>query len=308
MTEVPVYEFDIAISFAGEDRAIAEQIARSLRKRGLSVFYDMYEQATLWGKDLYVHLDEVYSAKARFCVMLLSEHYARKLWTNHERQSAQARAFQQREEYILPVRLDGTEIPGIRPTVGYVDLRHITMEHLVMLLEEKLLGARSNAVPPDTLTQVKPQQQTIPMPQIKRAFSELDRDRFLKETFQAVRAYFKQALANLEAHEPTIQTDLTDIDAQTFTSAVYVQGNRRCQAHLWIGGGLIARDAICFSQGTHVNRNSLNDYLRIDHEDALGLRISGMWMEAGAPQYKGLLTQEQGAEYLWRRFIEPLSR
>ncbi len=48
--------------------------------------------------------------------MFLSRNYAAKLWTNHEREAAQARAFRENEEYILPIRLDDTEIPGILQT------------------------------------------------------------------------------------------------------------------------------------------------------------------------------------------------
>jgi hypothetical protein len=77
-------------------------------------------QVALWGKDLYTHLDEVYRKRARFCVVFLSKHYRNKLWTNHERESAQARAFEEKEEYILPVKFDDTEIPGIKPTIAYI--------------------------------------------------------------------------------------------------------------------------------------------------------------------------------------------
>src|SRR5947208_10369623 len=122
------FEYDVAISFAGEDRAIVEQLANLLKAEGLSVFYDNWNKADLWGRDLYQHLDEVYSKKARFCVMFLSAEYAAKAWTNHELKSAQARAFQENEEYILPVRFDDTVIPGIRETVGYLDLRQHAIE------------------------------------------------------------------------------------------------------------------------------------------------------------------------------------
>src|SRR5262249_28681854 len=145
------FEYDVAISFAGEDRSYAEQIAEMLRSSQVRVFYDMYEQATLWGKDLYAHLNDVYGKKARYCIVLLSSHYARKLWTNHERQSAQARAFQQQEEYILPVKLDDTSIPGIHPTTGYIDLRQITVERLVELLLEKLNKAGAAHLPAGTV-------------------------------------------------------------------------------------------------------------------------------------------------------------
>jgi CheY-like chemotaxis protein len=114
------YAYDIALSFAGEDRVCADALAKALRLRGLDIFYDKYEKSTLWGKNLYTYLSDIYQNKARYCVMFLSQHYATKLWTNHERESAQARAFRENEEYILPIRLDDTEIPGIPLTIAYL--------------------------------------------------------------------------------------------------------------------------------------------------------------------------------------------
>jgi hypothetical protein len=131
-------EYDIAISFAGEDRTIAECIAGKLKANGIRVFFDSYEKVTLWGKDLYVHLNDVCKNKARFCLMLISTSYRDKQWTNHERMAAQARAFSQNKEYILPLKLDDTEIPGLNETIGYVDYRTSSSEEVVMLLKNKL--------------------------------------------------------------------------------------------------------------------------------------------------------------------------
>ena len=133
-------QYDVALSFAGEDRRYAEKLAELLKLGGYLVFYDKYEQAELWGKDLYVHLSSVYKDQARYCVMFLSKHYARKLWTKHELQSAQVRAFQENQEYILPIRVDGTEIPGILPTVGYLDLDSTNTQEIYLALVEKLSG------------------------------------------------------------------------------------------------------------------------------------------------------------------------
>lgn len=45
------YEYDIAVSFAGEDRHIVENIVNVLRERSkISVFYDRLEEHKLWGK------------------------------------------------------------------------------------------------------------------------------------------------------------------------------------------------------------------------------------------------------------------
>jgi hypothetical protein len=132
------YEYDVALSFAGEDRTAAEQLAERLKGEGISVFYDDYEQARLWGKDLYVHLHEVYGSRARFCVMFISEHYSRKVWTTHERQAAQERALQEKgRDYILPVRIDSTDLPGLSRNIGYVPIS-VGTDRLARLVIDKI--------------------------------------------------------------------------------------------------------------------------------------------------------------------------
>jgi hypothetical protein len=134
-------DFDIALSFAGEERDYVDRVANLLKERGVKVFYDLFEEADLWGKDLYVHLSEVYHKRARFTVMFISDAYAKKLWTNHERKSAQARAFQEAQEYILPARFDDTDIPGVLSTVGYVSLKNRSPDDLVSLITKKLVSS-----------------------------------------------------------------------------------------------------------------------------------------------------------------------
>ena len=132
------FEFDIALSFAGENRSYVEKVAFTLKQMGFKVFYDKYDLVTLWGKDLYVHLHEIYFKRARYTVIFISKHYAKKLWTNHERKSAQARAFLERREYILPVRFDKTKIPGILPTTGYIELAKLKPSVLAKIIKQKV--------------------------------------------------------------------------------------------------------------------------------------------------------------------------
>lgn len=134
-------DYDIALSFAGEERDYVDRVANLLKERGVKVFYDLFEEADLWGKDLYAHLSEVYNKRARFTVMFISQAYANKRWANHERKSAQARAFQEAQEYILPARFDDTDIPGVLSTVGYVSLKGRSPEDLVSLITKKLVSS-----------------------------------------------------------------------------------------------------------------------------------------------------------------------
>ena len=59
-----MFDYDVAISFAGEQRTEAEAIADRLKASDIRVFYDRYEQADLWGKNLYEHLSDIYQKKA----------------------------------------------------------------------------------------------------------------------------------------------------------------------------------------------------------------------------------------------------
>lgn len=137
----PDRSYDVALSFAGEDRAYVEQVAAHLKTQGTKVFYDAYEEISLWGKNLYTHLSDVYANQAIFTVIFISDSYSKKLWTNHERESAQSRAFEESKEYILPARFDDTKISGILPTVGFIDLRTKKPAKFAEMIEKKLKDA-----------------------------------------------------------------------------------------------------------------------------------------------------------------------
>jgi TIR domain len=132
------YRYDIALSFAAEQRDYVQQVATRCESSGIRVFYDEFEQANLWGKNLYEHLSSVYSTAARYCLIFVSADYARKAWTTLERRSVQERAFEQHDEYLLPVIFDDTRVPGIWRTLGYIDARTTRPAQLVEIIQNKL--------------------------------------------------------------------------------------------------------------------------------------------------------------------------
>ncbi len=141
-----MFDYDVCLSFAGEDRDYVREVADALQAKGVRVFFDEYEAVNLWGKDLYEHLDEVYRRSARYCILFISSAYANKVWTSHERKSAQARALREGIEYILPARFDDTEIPGLRNTVGYVDLRGLSAVDFARMVAKKIKVEPSSVI------------------------------------------------------------------------------------------------------------------------------------------------------------------
>lgn len=132
------FEFSVALSFAGEQRKYVRKVAESLRNQKIKVFYDEFKKTFLWGKDLVSYLDEVYRKKAQYCVIFISSEYASKAWPRHEARSALARAINEKKEYILPVRFDDTDLPGLPPTVGYVNANQYSPDELAHLIIEKM--------------------------------------------------------------------------------------------------------------------------------------------------------------------------
>lgn len=126
------------LSYAGDNQSYVEAIARILRERGVSVFYDKFEEVTLWGKNLQEHFDSIFRLQARYCVMFISRQYGESVWAKQERLAALARAMMEREEYVLPARFDDTEIPGLNQSVKFIDLRHKSADQLGDLILRKL--------------------------------------------------------------------------------------------------------------------------------------------------------------------------
>lgn len=149
MTAHP-FEYDVAISFASEDRTIAEEVVDSLARKNLKVFRDEYRSGAspLWGKDIVDHLVNVYARKARYCVLLVSQDYPLKTWTRADRSSARERALRDPDEYILPILLDDRQVPGLTEAKGYRDLREHSVESLVTWLDEKLRDSETRSGPP----------------------------------------------------------------------------------------------------------------------------------------------------------------
>lgn len=135
----PELDFDVALSFASPQRATVEEFAGLLKARGLRVFYDKDHTAALWGRDLTESLDEIYRKRSRQCVPFVSRAYAEKTWPRHELRSARARALEEKDAYILPIRVEAdVDLPGLPPTIAYVSLSDYSLEQIADLLARKL--------------------------------------------------------------------------------------------------------------------------------------------------------------------------
>ena len=140
------YEFDFAISFSGECRPRAEELAELLVAKEASVFYDNFFRGHLLGKRLDNEFSWVFGPETRFFVPFVSAAYTQKQWPQYEWSIAKREAEKRREEFILPLRVDDSLLVGLPDTVSYLDLRCTGLKEVADLLFQKLERSREQDV------------------------------------------------------------------------------------------------------------------------------------------------------------------
>ncbi|MCU1367790.1 MAG: hypothetical protein JWL72_3846 [Ilumatobacteraceae bacterium] len=138
---------DVALSFAGEQREYVRAVAAVLKDRGVRYFFDEENRVEVWGRNMHDVVDATYRHRALYVVMFVSADYKAKVWPNLERQTAQSRAMTQDEPYILPVRFDDTDLPGLLPTTIYEDARTTPAEEIGALIVAKVAQTRPDDDP-----------------------------------------------------------------------------------------------------------------------------------------------------------------
>jgi len=150
-------QYEVALSFAGEQRCYVEDVAEVLQSRGISIFYDDFERIRLWGRNLAEELQDVYENRAACAVMFISKHYVEKAWPTHERRAILSRAVQEPTAiYVLPVRFDDTPVPGLPSGTGYEWATDYTPAELAAMIAEKIgvrpFEGKASDVPPPRMT------------------------------------------------------------------------------------------------------------------------------------------------------------
>jgi hypothetical protein len=130
------FEYDFAISYAGEDIKEAEGIKRAIIENygNYSVFLAADEQDTLVGKDGEVFFEKLFQ-NSKQIIVLFSENYKRKGWTRFELDII----IQENDENrFIPIKLDNVKILGLPSKIiyiafseNYIDIASIAIKKLL---------------------------------------------------------------------------------------------------------------------------------------------------------------------------------
>jgi len=293
------FDYDVALSFAGEDRASARQVAAILQAADVRVFFDELEATRLWGKDLAVEFERIYGHAARFVVPFVSHHYATKAWPTHEFQSALATAVENQGERILPVRLDATALPGLRGTIGYLDGQQLMPEEIATAILEKL-GRQAEV----RAAGVRPRETRLPrvVPADFNPYAEAER------AVATLRADLSRRASGLEPRGFGVHAQERN---GRFMLRIMHSGRTIYSLDFWIGGDW-GDNTICFSTGAggHVSPGSTNAHGTIEWDRERGLPVVKMLNLSLLPEIgrEYRLTPEELAEAIWNELCNRLER
>ena len=292
------HQYEVALSFAGDDREFAESVARGLKNAGVKVFYDDFFTPDLWGEDLSIKLRDIYYAQSRYCVMIISESYVKKMWPNFERAQAIERLIEQRGSgYILPVRLNGFtgEVPGLSKNIAFLPVSSKNPEKVVDEFLKKIGKVKINDL---GIKEGEPPKTYIPI--IKKKFTDKEKSQFLRDSFEIIVGLLEKFSKDTSRKYSQIEYELDRITSRNVVFTIYDAGKELTRFKLWISGSL-GTDSIKFRYGSRIDidGNSFNESFSIQEAEVeLKLQPLGM-LTLGTNKDKSM-SPEEVAEYLWK--------
>ncbi len=169
----------------------------------------------------------------------------------------------------------------------------------------KKLGSSSKAI--------ISQDDEIELPKIKRKFNDLEKNKYLQESFLVLKEYFRKALIKTEQAHTNVKTLLKEISDDKFTATIYVDGDVKSICKIWIGSGVFSGNSILYSEGSSRlsfdNDNSFNGSAYLEN-NGIELYFKIMNMSFGMVD-KNINLEKASANdlgfYYWKQFIQKLN-
>jgi TIR domain len=133
-------QFDIAFSYASEDRAYVSKIYYELKERNNDIRIYDYAKGSMadeLGHNLNNYLFQIYSNMSYYTLAFISKNYKKKFNTQKEIRIAHAIAVEESRPYLLPLKLDNTLMDEVGPFI-FMESRLHTVKQIVDALLVKL--------------------------------------------------------------------------------------------------------------------------------------------------------------------------
>src|ERR1019366_5294881 len=136
---------------------------------------------------------------------------------------------------------------------------------------------------------------------VAKHFSELDKDRFLREGFEYISKYFENSLEELSTRNPGIDRSFRPVDANCFTAAAYRDGKKISQCKVSLGS---MSGGISYAMSEDARNGAFNESVSVKADEQT-LYFSPLGMQSFGQSSEKLST-EGAAELFWGLFIRPI--
>ena len=286
---------DVFICHASEDKPeIIKPLVAAFEREGISYWCDELE--IKWGDSMPDKINEGLRV-SRYVIVVISKSFLSKNWPKKELNSSLNIESSTGKVRVLPLVVGTdevrTEIFQKYPILN--DKSYLIWENDVKKIVDALkdcLG-RENKISKDDNLVIEKSDYDIPIPKIPKEFPQLDKDRFIRNTFDIIKKYIKKALDKLKEQYSNLDSDLSEINNFKFACSIYQNGDLLNKCKIWIGGPL-SEDSIAYSEGSsgYENDSSFNDWLTINDDGfKLGLTASGFSMNINNDKEGELLSK-----------------
>lgn len=294
------HTFDLAFSFAGEDREYVKQVKEACDKLDLTVYYDEDRKIDQWGKSFIGEQRKVYSGyKTKHFVPFISKHYFAKPIPTDEFKSALMESTK-RNQYILPIKLDDSEVSVeyIHRDTQYLKKTDYSPDQLAGAL--KYIVNKSNE-PAKDVDQLLTDELNLPAPKITpRAYSK----------FEEAEALISFIAEQFEKHLPGLRTEGYAPVVRKKDDSVYILVERdgRTLFVLNIFFSSMGDNHVGFNFNQHsmmANANSENGNIEpvFDKEQRKAGYLLNDYANYGG---KDLHSKEQIVEFFWNKMNKDL--
>ena len=142
---------------------------------------------------------------------------------------------------------------------------------------------------------------------IRREFNDLDRDRFLDESFEAIASFFDSSLSELKDSNPHIEVRFRKLSADRFTAAIYSGGAISNSCTIWLRspGGYSSRRELAFVFGETQENGTTNEMMFVE-DDGYSIFFKPLGMNIFRQGNEEHLNAIGAAEYFWDMLVERL--
>ena len=300
--------YDLAVSFAGEDRDYVEQTVSACEELGLHVFYDRNMSNEWWGRNFIREQRNVYGSQTRYFVPFISSKYLSKPIPMDEFSAAMMTAVKQGDGYILPVLIGEVQVPAelLHPHIHYLRAKDYTPQELAVQLQAKVRHAKISGQEARNITGVVKEAMELRLPKVVPAdFSKYEE---LQLIFDYLGEQFRAAAPHLRTKGFVCTVNRTD---ERISIRIEHRGETVYSLDIYRGGSM-GDDKLTFGLGHHRGLTSgINGWAQPFFNKQTGrpmLKMFDYSVLGGLGSGERDLTKEELFQALWDRIVDQLER